>query len=206
MGNRWIGAPGQSENEAAQFKIWVNRNYTLEFTKSVNAYKQHSVYLKTWPLCEETIGILPLCVFLISQCRHNQPNLWGVTRDSGWEWGFEFRKACRWTSSEECLWPSSAGDQKALLLLPTPHQALSRESERWLNFHTGSPHALGCQMWQITRVGILVWSSVHWVWADSSSSFNLSQKDLAPGAKGLNFCYWNVHLTYKPLKQGRPSC
>lgn len=103
MGNRWIGAPGQSENEAAQFKIWVNRKYPLEFTKSVSAYKQHSVYLKTWSLCEETIGILPLCVFLISQCRHNQPNLWGVMRDSGWEWGFEFRKACRWTSSEKSV-------------------------------------------------------------------------------------------------------
>lgn len=67
-------------------------------------------------------------------------------------------------------------------------------------------HALGCQMWQITYVGILVWSSIHWVWADSSSSFNLSQMDLEPGAKAWNFPHWNTHLTYKLLNQGRTSC
>lgn len=71
---------------------------------------------------------------------------------------------------------------------PFPHQVLSRESERWFNFHSGSPPALGSQMWQITCVGILVWRSVQWVRVDSSSSFNLSQMDLEPGANGLSFC------------------
>lgn len=125
-------------------------------------------------------------------------------RAPGWEWGFEFRTVCRRTSSEKSPWPSSAGTQRALLCSSHSHQALSTESERWFNFHTGSPHALGCQMWQITCVGILVWSSVHWVQADSSSSFNLSQMDLEPGAKGLKFSPLK-HPPYSQTLKSRES-
>lgn len=119
-------------------------------------------------------------------------------RVPGWEWGFEFRTVCRWTSSEKkASDPPQLETRGPSFAHPTPHQTLSRESERWFNFHTGSPHALGCQMRQITYVGILVWSSVHWVQADSSSSFNLSQMDLEPGAKGLKFS----PLKYPPYSQ-----
>lgn len=160
-----------------------------------------------WLLCEETISILTLCVFLISQCRQNWPNLWGVRRDSAGNEAVNLgRLADGRHQNRKPLTLLSWRPESPPFTHPTPHQALSRESERWFNFHTGSPHTLGCQMWQITCVGTLVWSSVHWVWADSSSSFNLSQKDLEPGAKGLNFCHLNTHLTYKPLNQGRTSC
>lgn len=162
-----------------------------------------------WPFCEGTISILTLCICLISRCRWNWPNLWGVTRE-------EFR------GGNEALNLGRFADghhqkRKPLTLLswkpgspsfahPIPHQTLSRESERWFNFHTGSPHALGCQMWQITCVGILVWSSVHWVRADSSSSFNLSQMDLEPGAKGLKFSPLKHPPYSQTFHQGRSSC
>lgn len=50
--------------------------------------------------------------------------------------------------------------------------------------------------------GHLVWSSVCWVWLDSSISFNLSQMDLEPGAESLNSHYRNPHPAYKPFSQG----
>lgn len=143
-----------------------------------------------WLLCEGTISILTLCVCLISQCRQNWPNQWGVTRASvGAGMTLWIQDGLQMDIiRKESLWPLlSWRPESPPFAHPTPHQALSRESERWCNFHTGSPHALDCQLWQITRVGILVWSSVHWVQADSSSSFNLSQMDLEPGTKGLKF-------------------
>lgn len=39
-------------------------------------------------------------------------------------------------------------------------------------------------------------------WPDSSSSFNLSQMDLEPGAKGLNPHYGNTYPAHKPFSQG----
>lgn len=97
--------------------------------------------------------------------------------------------------------------RKPLFTHPTPHPALSRESERWFNFHTGSPCAPACQMWQITCVGVWVWSSVHWVRADSSSSFNLSLMDLEPGTEGISFYHWNTHptLSINPEIEGEPA-
>lgn len=113
-------------------------------TSSDNAYE--ITHLKIWPLCEETIGILTSCVFLISQCRQNWPNLWGVRRDGA---GNEAVNLGRLADGRH-------EKRKPLTLLrwrpasppfthPTPHQALSGESERWFNFHTGSPHALGAR-------------------------------------------------------------
>ena len=41
------------------------------------------------------------------------------------------------------------------------------------------------------------------VWPDSSSSFNLSQMALEPGAKGLNSHNGNTHPARKPFGQGK---
>lgn len=60
-------------------------------------------------------------------------------------------KACEDVSKDAP--EGSAGAQSPPL--PTPlYIGLSGESEGWFNFHPRSPHVWGCQMWQITRVGI----------------------------------------------------
>lgn len=124
----------------------------------------------------------------------------------GWEWGFEFRKAYGWTSSEkQASDPPQLETRKPSFYSYDSTSSLEQRKWKMIQF-PGSAHALGCQTWQITCVSILVWSSVHWVQTDSSSSFNLSQMDLVPGAKRLYFHHWNTHLTHKPLNQGRISC
>lgn len=77
-----------------------------------------NTYLKMWPLFEGTISILKLCGCLLSQCRRNWSNRWGVTGHSA---GLGMRLNLEGLQVDnlrkESLWPSSAGDRKAPLLL-----------------------------------------------------------------------------------------
>lgn len=135
-------------------------------------------------------------------CWDELAHSWEGSRPAlGWEWGSALPRLAKKTSAKRT--PLKTQLEPRVLLYP-PHSisGLRGESEGWFNFHPGSPHAWGPQMWQMTRVGILVWSPVCWVWLDVSSSFNLSRMDLGPGAEGLNSHYQNLHPAHKPFSQG----
>lgn len=87
-----------------------------------------------WPLCEETTGILTLSVFLISQCEHNWPNLWGVRRDNTGNEAMHLGRLAdgRHQQRKPLTTPPTLSwrPESPSSTHPTPHQAVSRESER----------------------------------------------------------------------------
>lgn len=108
-------------------------------------------------------------------------------------------KACEDSSKDAS--EGSAGAQSPPL--PTPLY-IGPEWREWrmIQFPPRVNPCLGLPDVTDYRRGHLVWSSVCWVWLDSSISFNLSQMDLEPGAEGLNSHYRNPHPAYKPFSQG----
>lgn len=61
-GQKTDGQSGQSENETAQFKVWVDRNCILDLYKFSQCLVKKKIYLKAWPLCEDTISIC-ICIY-----------------------------------------------------------------------------------------------------------------------------------------------
>lgn len=82
----------------------------------------------------------------------NVPNPGSAPRPAlGREWGSVLPRLAK-TSAK--MLQKAQLEPRALLYPPHSTSGLSGESEGWFNFHPGSPHVWGCQMWQITRVGI----------------------------------------------------
>lgn len=130
----------------------------------------------------------------------NVPNPGSAPRPAlGREWGSVLPRLAK-TSAK--MLQKAQLEPRALLYPPHSTSGLSGESEGWFNFHPGSPHVWGCQMWQITRVGI--WCEVLSAGSGLTVAFHLTclRWTWNQGLKTWILTTETPHPAYKPFSQG----